>query len=175
MRIFLIGYMGSGKTTIGKTIAKLLDMQFIDMDEKIEMQQHRAVSEIFSELGEEKFRELERQCLHEVAEYDNSIISTGGGAPCFFDNMELMNQKGITIYINLNPSQLADRLKTTQLHKRPLLAGKDKHELENFIADNLINRDRFYKSAQYLVDGNDDEITIKIINIINQNECHNTK
>jgi shikimate kinase len=89
---FLIGYMGSGKTTLGKQLAKKLNLQFVDMDLFIENRYHKSISEIFKEKGEDGFREIERRTLQEIAGFENVIISTGGGLPCFFDNMDLMNK-----------------------------------------------------------------------------------
>ncbi|MHB9055550.1 MAG: shikimate kinase [Paludibacteraceae bacterium] len=166
MRIFLIGYMGSGKTTIGQIVATNLNLNFMDMDAHIENKEHKTVAQIFSELGEEKFRELEHKCLLEVAEYENVIISTGGGAPCFFDNMVIMNTKGDTIYIHLTPKELANRLKTTTIHKRPLLAKYQGNDLEAFIASNLEKRESFYNQAKLKVNGTDEEIIDKITNYL---------
>ena len=98
-RVFLVGYMGAGKTTVGKELAKLAGLSFIDLDYYIEGRYHKAVSQIFAERGEEAFREIERNMLHEVAEFEDVLISTGGGAPCFFDNMEFMNASGTTVYL----------------------------------------------------------------------------
>ena len=166
MRVFLIGYMGSGKTTIGKRVAERLRMNFVDMDTHIEGKMHKTVAQIFSEAGEEKFRELERKCLLEVSEYENAIISTGGGAPCFFDNMDVMNSRGITIYIHLSPGALADRLKTTNLLNRPILANYQGHDLEKYIASALEKREIFYLQAKIKVNGSDKEMEEKIISCI---------
>jgi len=152
-RIFLIGYMGSGKTTIGKLLAERLQCSFVDMDAYIEKNQFKTVSQIFIELGEEEFRLLERQCLHEVAEFDNVIISTGGGAPCFFDNMEFMNSHGLTIYLKLTSAELAERLETSHANKRPLLAKRKGEELQQFIAEGLAVREPFYAQAAYALSG----------------------
>ena len=97
--IFLIGYMGVGKTTIGKQIAQGLGREFVDMDLFIENRYHKAVSGIFAEKGEDFFREIEHRILQEVAQFENTVIATGGGTPCFFDNMDLMNRTGITVYL----------------------------------------------------------------------------
>ncbi len=167
-RIFLIGYMGSGKTTIGKRVAKRLNMNFVDMDTHIEGKKHKTISQIFNEMSEERFRELERECLLEVSDYKNAIISTGGGAPCFFDNMEVMNSRGITIYINLTPGEIAARLKTTNLNERPVLAKLQENELEVFIATALEKRETFYNRATLKVSGTDKEIEEKIISYILQ-------
>ena len=168
MRVFIIGYMGSGKTTIGKRVAKRLSMNFVDMDIHIEGKMHKTVTQIFGEMGEERFRELERKCLLEVSEYENVIISTGGGAPCFFDNMELMNASGITIYLHLSPNILAERLKTTNLLNRPILANYQGDKLKDYIASTLAKREIFYLQAQVKVNGTDKEIADKIINYLSQ-------
>ena len=109
-RVFLVGYMGAGKTTVGKELAKLAGLSFIDLDYYIEGRYHKAVSQIFAERGEEAFREIERNMLHEVAEFEDVLISTGGGAPCFFDNMEFMNASGTTVYLKVSVEELAKRL-----------------------------------------------------------------
>ena len=91
-RIFLIGYMGAGKTTVGKVLAGLLNLSFIDLDYYIERRYHKTVSQLFAEKGEEVFRSIERNMLHEVADFENVLVSVGGGTPCFFENMEVMNE-----------------------------------------------------------------------------------
>lgn len=159
--------MGSGKTTIGRWVAERLQLSFVDMDAHIEERYHKTVAEIFAEQGEVKFRELERKCLLEVAEYENVLIATGGGTPCFFDNMEVMNKQGETIYIRLTPKELSDRLQATNIHKRPLLAKYREDELEAFIADNLAEREPFYNRAKHAVSGTDEEIEEQIIKVIN--------
>lgn len=166
MRIFLIGYMGSGKTTIGKIVAERLGMDFIDTDDYIENKLDRTIASIFDEFGEDEFRKIERENLLEVAKKENAIIATGGGAPCFFDNMEQMNALGTTIYINLTPFELAERLATTNLKDRPILAGLEKGELEDFIASALAKREFFYNKAQLEVTGSDEEIAEKIVQIV---------
>ena len=109
MRIFLIGYMGSGKTTLGRKLAYILQYQFIDLDDYIEKQEGRKISHIFEEDGEDYFRKLERVYLHRVIDKEDLVISTGGGTPCFFDNMNQMNEYGKTIYINIHPKALLPR------------------------------------------------------------------
>ncbi len=155
--------MGSGKTTIGKIVAEQLGMQFIDTDDFIESKMEKTVAEIFSEFGEEKFREIERENLLKVSEIENAIISTGGGAPCFFNNMDEMNARGTTIYINLSTAELAARLKTTNLKKRPILANLGNDELEEFIASAIAKREFYYNQAQLKVSGSDEEIAEKIV------------
>ena len=118
VRIFLTGYMGAGKTTLGKAFARKLNVPFIDLDWYIEERFHKTVGELFTERGEAGFRELERNMLHEVAEFENVVISTGGGAPCFYDNMEFMNRTGKTVFLNVHPDVLFRRLKSAHLFIR---------------------------------------------------------
>lgn len=164
-RIFLIGYMGSGKTSMGVKLAEILGFQFVDMDHHIEEKYLKSVSQIFAELGQDEFREIERKCLHEVAEFEDSVIATGGGAPCFFDNMEYMNQHGLTIYIQLSVEQLAVRLETSRAGKRPLLANRKGEDLRKFIEDGLTMREKFYSQAMYSVSGTDEEMLQKITEV----------
>lgn len=153
MRIFLIGYMGSGKTTVGKLVAKKLNYSFIDMDTHIEAQQLKTISQIFAEKGENEFRILEQKCLHEVVEFENVVISTGGGAPCFFDNVEFMNNNGLTIYLKYTAEELAQRLGGANVAKRPVLGNRQGGELIQFIAEGLAKREVFYSQAAHNVAG----------------------
>lgn len=161
-RIFLIGYMGSGKTSMGIKLAENLGLTFVDMDHHIEEKYHKTVSQIFAESGQDAFRKLEQNCLHEVAEFENCVIATGGGAPCFFDNMEFMNTHGLTVYLNLSAEQLATRLELSRAGKRPLIANKQGNELRQFIAEGLSAREAFYKQAKVSVSGSDEEILANI-------------
>ncbi len=167
-RIFLIGYMGSGKTTIGKQLASRLGYSFVDMDAYIEEKQFKTVSQIFAEKGEHEFRQLEQKCLHEVAEFNNTIISTGGGAPCFFDNMEYMNNRGLTIYLKLTAAQLAERLELIGVSKRPLLANCTGEDLRTFIADGLSVREPFYAKAHYSFSGDIGETVDNICELLSK-------
>ena len=164
-RIFLIGYMGSGKTTVGKLLATRLGWGFVDMDAHIESKEFKSVSLIFAEKGEQEFRLKEQKCLHEVAEFENVVISTGGGVPCFFDNMEFMNAHGMTIYLKLSAAELAERLECSHANKRPLLADRKGEELRLFIADGLAQREPFYTRARFAVDGNDKELVSVICDL----------
>ena len=148
MRIYLIGYMGCGKSTLGKRLAKHLNLQFVDMDHYIEMRNHKTVPQIFAEEGEVEFRKKERKALEELSEFSNIVIATGGGAPCFFDNIDLMNNTGTTIYMNINPAILADRLIHSKT-ERPLIKGKSQEELTVFIDEMLTKRRPFYSQAKY--------------------------
>ena len=150
-RIILIGYMGAGKTTIGRQLAMTLGLQFYDLDWYIEMRYHKKVSEIFAEEGEEHFRDLEQRMLHEVAEFEDVVISCGGGTPCFFDNMEYMNQQAETIYLKIEPEVLAMHLKMGRT-VRPLILGKSEDELLQYIKDSLVVREPYYMKAKHIID-----------------------
>lgn len=150
MRIYLIGYMGSGKSFLGRKFSKHLGLQFIDMDHYIEKRNYKTIPQIFAEDGEVEFRKKERAALEELAEFTDIIIATGGGAPCFFDNIDLMNKTGITIYLNIDPKILADRLIKSKT-ERPLIKGKSKEELISFIDETLTKRNEFYKQAKYQI------------------------
>ena len=147
-RIFLVGYMGSGKTTLGKAYARANDMEFIDLDWYIEERMHKTVSELFAERGEEGFRELERKMLHEVGEFENVMVACGGGTPCFYDNMDYMNGVGDTVFLDVCPEVLFRRLKIAKA-KRPLLADKTDAELMDFIVEALEKRLPFYARARF--------------------------
>ena len=131
-RIFLIGYMGAGKTTLGRALAKELNIQFIDLDSYIEERLCKSVSQIFAEKGEAGFRDIERRMLHEAGEFENVIISTGGGTPCFFDNIEYMNGQGTTVFLDVPIDRLFIRLSIAR-KKRPLIMNKSDEELRSFI------------------------------------------
>lgn len=150
VRIILIGYMGAGKTTVGKALAKDMGLMFYDLDWYIETRMHKTVAQIFEERGEEGFRVIEKNMLHEVAEFENVIISCGGGTPCFFDNMEYMNQQGDTVYLQASPEVLAAHLKMGK-GVRPLIAGKTEEELHQFIRESLDKREPFYSQAKHIV------------------------
>ena len=152
-RIILIGYMGAGKTTVGKALAKELGLQFYDLDWYIETRMHKTVAEIFRESGEEGFRQIEHNMLHEVAEFEDVIISCGGGTPCFFDNMEYMNRQGETVYLKASPEVLYDHLKMGK-SVRPLLLNKTPEEVKVFIREQLEKRDTYYSKAKHTLDVN---------------------
>jgi len=149
MNFYLIGYMGTGKTTVGKLLAKKLCQTFIDVDEFIENRYHKSIASIFEEKGEDGFREIERRALHEIISFENVVVSTGGGLPCFFDNMDLLNQTGVTIYLKASVNELIDRL-SVDMQKRPLIKGKSKEELHDFIETNLKERELFYNQARLI-------------------------
>ena len=151
VRVILIGYMGAGKTTVGKALAADLGLTFYDLDWYITMRYHRSVPEIFAERGEEGFRDLERRMLHEVAEFENVVVSCGGDTPCFYDNMEYMNSLADTVYLKAEPDVLAKHLKMGK-GKRPLIEGKSPEELETYIQESLQAREPYYSQAKYTID-----------------------
>jgi len=152
MKIFLIGFMGSGKTTLGRKLASRLGYEFIDLDHKLEQQVELSIAEYFQIFGEDAFRKLESEVLKKTLYPDNAIISTGGGLPCYFDNMGWMKANGKSIYIKLSPKTLADRLETGK-EERPLLQDKHGDALVDFIEQKLGEREKFYSQASIIVDG----------------------
>jgi shikimate kinase len=154
MRIFLIGFMGSGKSQMGAAIADDLGLRFLDLDKAIESKYGKDIAAIFATEGEEHFRDLEKQTLRELLEEDDYVLACGGGTPCFFDNMEKMNEAGVTIYLKLSTDALAERLEQ-EVDKRPLLQGKHGHELWTFVHENLSEREPDYLKAKYKVKAKD--------------------
>lgn len=151
IRIILIGYMGAGKTTVGKALAQSLNLTFYDLDWYIEERYRRTVPQLFAERGETGFREIEKRILHEVAEFEDVVISSGGGTPCFFDNMDYMNGQAQTVYLKASPDVLFQHLKMGKT-ERPLLKNKTDEELKQYIQDSLAVREPFYSKAQYTLD-----------------------
>ena len=145
--------MCSGKTTLGRAFALKMGLQFIDMDWYIEGRFHKTVKQIFSELGEEAFREMERKMLHEVGDFENVMIATGGGTACFFDNVQYMNQQGQTVYMKADVDTLFSRLQIGKA-KRPLLMNKTDEEMKQYITEQLAHREPFYSQATYVFDSN---------------------
>jgi len=152
MRIFLIGFMGCGKTTLGKKLAKHLNYTFIDLDSYIEKTTNKTITEIFENKGEKKFRIVEKENLMEVCKKDNLVIATGGGTPCFFDNMQKILDNGKAIYLKMEIEDLLERLETEK-SQRPLIENKSAKELENFIRNKLSEREYFYKKSNYILQG----------------------
>jgi shikimate kinase len=150
----MIGFMGSGKTTLGKRLAAKLSYQFIDLDKLIEAETRSSITEYFAKFGEEPFRELESRILKETDYPEDSVIATGGGAPCFFDNIQWMNKNGTTVYLSLSPKSLASRLESAT-EQRPVLRNLKGEALENFIAEKLDSRKSFYEQAKLRIKGAD--------------------
>ena len=150
-RIFLLGFMGCGKSYWGARIANELNFEWIDLDEYIEKKEARSIKEIFEKEGESTFRKIEKEALKEVARLENVVISLGGGAPCFFENMNLINDLGISCYLKTNTTTLVSRLKSEKA-KRPLLARLSDVELFDFIEKKVNERSIFYKKATFTID-----------------------
>ena len=146
MKIFLVGFMGSGKSTLGKKLAELMNVSFIDLDEKIESGEGKTINEIFSLRGEESFRKAEAEMLRKTKRNADAVIATGGGAPCFYDNMKWMNENGLTIYLEAAPGELYHRL-LKERHTRPLLASLGDIALFDFIKSSLAHREPYYAQA----------------------------
>jgi shikimate kinase len=143
--------MASGKTTVGKRLAKKLNLQFVDMDAFIENRYRKTIAEIFEERNESEFRDIERRILKEVAGFENVVISTGGGLPCFFDNMEVMNAAGLTVYLQVSADELTTRL-LSACQKRPLVKNKSAQELKSYVESSLQQRKLFYEKAAIILD-----------------------
>ncbi len=152
-RVVLIGYMGAGKTTIGHALSKDTGMLFYDLDWYIENRMRKKISQIFENSGEEGFRQIERNMLHEVAEFENVIVSCGGGTPCFFDNMEYLNRQADTVYLKASPEVLCEHLKMGRT-VRPLLIGKSDDELLAYITEQLKYREQYYSQSKYVLNVN---------------------
>jgi shikimate kinase len=167
MRIFLTGYMGCGKSTIGRKVAALMGIHFIDLDKYIEERYFKSVPDIFAQEGEASFREKERQALQEVSQFEDIVIGTGGGAPCYFDNMSKMNEAGITIYLAPDNETLAFRLLKSKTI-RPLIAGKSKEELIDFIVSALEKRAPFYEQSKIVIRGVNDVQPAEVVRLIQE-------
>jgi shikimate kinase len=150
-RIYIIGFMGSGKTTIGKRLAAGLQWAFIDLDREIEAAAGKTINEIFSESGEENFRKMEADKLQELDIKEDTVISVGGGTPCFSDNMQFMNKTGIVVYLRMTPGQLKSRL-STECDKRPLLKNINEIDRYRYISEKLSERNIYYNKASVIED-----------------------
>ena len=146
--IFLIGYMGSGKTTLGRALGRRLGLQFIDLDLYIESRYMRTISQLFVERGEDKFRSIEREMLHEVAEMEDVVVACGGGTPCYYDNIDYMNRCGTTVFLSASEDRLFARLSINR-NKRPLIKDLDDKSLRIFIRENLALRMPHYSKASH--------------------------
>ena len=146
--------MGCGKSTLGRKLASELNLTFIDLDSFLEEKYFKTIPQIFAEEGEDAFRRKERKVLEEVCSFDNVILATGGGAPCFFDNMDLMNNAGFCVFLDVEISSLVNRLIHAKT-ERPLIKGKSPEELHVFIEGLLAKRRPFYEKARYILKGSE--------------------
>jgi shikimate kinase len=161
MKIFLIGFMGSGKSVSGRKLASSLGLSFADLDTLIEQNYKMTIPGIFSQFDETVFRKLESKVLKEFIEGDNFVLSCGGGTPCFNNNMELIKESGISIYIKLSPKALADRLLKSKT-KRPLIQNIEPEQLVPRIEEMLLIREKFYSQSDITVEG----LNLKVGDII---------
>lgn len=145
--IFITGYMASGKTTFGKALAKRTGRDFIDLDRYIENRFHKSIPEIFKKNGEKEFRRMETSMLHETGDFENTVISCGGGTPCFNSNMDYMLSRGTTVWLETDIKCICRRLLANP-HKRPLVKGKTPTELTEFVKRNLTDRLDYYRMAR---------------------------
>lgn len=151
MIIILVGFMGVGKTTYGKKLASNFGYEFVDLDKYIENKHKATIPFIFNLIGEHGFRIIEHRSLIEVLQKDNIILSTGGGTPCFFDNMEIITRKGFSIYLQLNPEVILHRLSNSK-KKRPLIEKLSEQNLLDFIKNQLSEREKYYNLAKIKID-----------------------
>lgn len=146
-RIYLIGYMGAGKTTLGCLLAEKLAVPFVDLDQMIESRYSKSVGQLFQEEGEEEFRRIESEMLREIPETEGIVVSTGGGTPMLHGNMDYMNRTGLTVYLKVSAGELFNRLKPIK-DKRPLIRNKNDEELMAFIAETLARREPAYRLSR---------------------------
>jgi shikimate kinase len=152
MRIYLIGYMASGKSNFGRLLAEHLGFVFLDLDCLFEQRFRISVIDFFTKYDEAGFRKIEQSLLHETRNHDDVVIATGGGTPCFFDNMQFIRESGISVYLQWEISALIDRLRNVKL-KRPLLQGIPAAELEERVSMQIDQRKSYYELADITVDG----------------------
>ena len=158
--VVLLGFMGSGKSTLGKQLATILGWGFIDLDRFIEALENRTIPEIFSQDGEAAFRKIESMALHKVLTYNCQVIAIGGGAPCQPENLNLIKEKSHSVYLKISEAQLSARLAYSNT-PRPLLNGKSESETQIFIRDLLAIREPFYKQADFIIES--DTISAEMI------------
>lgn len=150
MKVILIGFMGSGKSTMGKRIAKLLNVPFIDSDKEIECRTEKSIPELFELVGEAGFRELEKELIQKLAQKQDFVLATGGGMPCFNDNIDKLNELGETVYLKHSSNELTKRLINAKKTVRPLIQGKTSEELLEFITSTLETREVYYQQAKFI-------------------------
>lgn len=166
MRIYLIGYMGSGKTTIGKMVAKEAGLDFLDTDKAIEDKFGLSIADIFSEYGEQSFRKAEDELLMQISQMDNVVIACGGGMSCRRQNIDLIKKSGVSIYLKYEAASLAERLKS-ESNVRPLLTGKQADELQEFIKHHLESRESFYCQADVNINAEGKSVSVLSDDVLN--------
>jgi shikimate kinase len=152
MRIYLLGYMASGKTNIGRELARMTGMEFADLDDLFEQRYRISIMDFFEKYGENVFRQMEQKVLMDTVLLENVVISTGGGTPCFFDNMQFIRAQGRSVYLRMDASSLSARLRAIR-KKRPLLTGVAGEDLETFVQQQLLEREPYYLQADLVLEG----------------------
>lgn len=160
--------MGSGKSTIGKNLAKALNFQFIDTDREIEKQHSKSVNQVFEDEGEDAFREMEQRVLKSLIKLDQKVIATGGGLPCYHHHMDLINKSGISVYLKAEPAFLASRLKANKA-ERPLIAHLNDDELLGFLNQLLTKREAFYRLSAIQIPSKDLKVRVLADKILEYN------
>ncbi|MCG8307984.1 MAG: shikimate kinase [Cytophagales bacterium] len=167
LKYFLVGMPASGKSTLGRMLAAQLGTTFIDLDKEIVKEEGLEITEIFSSKGEKYFRELERRCLAGLLNRNEGyVLATGGGAPCFFDNMEQMNNHGTTIFINVPVEDLHNKLKKKGTQKRPLLKDVQRDDLYTALQNKFLERKKYYDQSKICVDQDLGEVVNRLNQII---------
>jgi shikimate kinase len=160
--IYLIGFMGSGKSYLGKYLSEKFNQKFLDLDQFIEDSVQISIPQIFNSIGEEGFREKEANLLRKTADFNQYIISCGGGTPCFHDNMQWIKEHGISIYLK-PPEELLFKRLNNQKSGRPLISSMSDEDLKNFISMKIIEREKFYEQADYIyIQSEDNDIPIDL-------------
>lgn len=168
MKIYLLGFMGSGKTSLGKQLARRLKFDFLDLDQEIEKAEGCSIQQLFAHKGEQAFRQLETEALKKISVSESSfVVSLGGGTPCFNDNLTLIKTTGISIYLSVPVPILLHRLSNAYT-ERPLLAGKSEAELKEYMTKTLKEREEFYLKANYVVESSNTgkELVERIVNFL---------
>ena len=168
MKIFIVGYMGSGKSTFAKKLSHKLNINVVDLDKEFQLKYNTTISNYFEKFGEEAFRQEEMLLLRQYKHANNLIISTGGGTPCFYDNMKWMNENGLTIYLEMSPAGLYSRLRNAK-SVRPLL--QETEDLIPYITQHLSERTQYYSSAKMTVNG----LSISIDQVVSEIQAYLSK
>ena len=166
MKIFLIGLTGAGKSTIGKLLAAKLSYPFIDLDDVIRFETGRTIEDIFEKDGESHFREIEGIYLRKVATTEDRVIATGGGTPCYNQGMDFIKKNGLSIFLNTPVEQVTERLYGSGSVQRPMIKGKSKTELHDFLAEKLSERLPFYTKSDFSIDTTLSETPEKIASML---------
>lgn len=151
MKLYLIGFMGSGKSAYGQQLAQQLNWDFVDLDERVTEQAGQRIPALFEQEGEDSFRQWEQQALYSTATLNYTVIATGGGTPCFYDNLNWMQEQGTTVYLKMLPDKLIKRLKKEQ-QQRPLIKDMRQKALQQFVHQQLAERASYYLQADIVID-----------------------